>query len=318
MTLQIAAIPLTVDIQAALFDLGKVQPNPQRSSDVAGFDEEHPIVPTAPMSSPGESELTSEHKRAIQEALRKLLRSPLLIQSTRLCRFLSFAVETTLKGEGGSLKEYAIGIAAYGRREDFDPTQDSIVRTEARRLRTKLKEYYLQEGAADPIVIYFRPGSYAPVFQVNEAAKQRALEICKSGRSSPSQSPSLFVVPFSHVSGDNFGEACARGLTDEFMHCLSTSQDLRVFTSTVVRPDSAAEDRWDRRHGVRVSFEGNVRTEGHHIRVTSRIYDADGLHIASWRVDAEITPGGLFADLEKIALEIATCMQRHSLGIAVS
>ena len=43
--------------------------------------------------------------------------------------------------------------------------QDSIVRTEARRLRKKLKEYYEHEGKDDPVLIYFRLGSYAPVFR---------------------------------------------------------------------------------------------------------------------------------------------------------
>jgi hypothetical protein len=80
-----------------------------------------------------------------EEALRGLARvldSPLFVQSTRLSRFLRYAVEQMLSGQGESLKEYSIGTHAYGRKADFDPSQDTIVRTEARRLRRKLKEYY--------------------------------------------------------------------------------------------------------------------------------------------------------------------------------
>jgi hypothetical protein len=54
-----------------------------------------------------------------------------------------------LKGLEENLKEYTIGIEAYGRKADFDPSQDTIVRTEARRLRGNLKEYYEAEGISD-------------------------------------------------------------------------------------------------------------------------------------------------------------------------
>jgi hypothetical protein len=50
-------------------------------------------------------------------------------------------------------------------RPPYRPRQDSIVRIEARRLRSKLQEYYEGEGKGDPIFIYFRPGSYVPVFR---------------------------------------------------------------------------------------------------------------------------------------------------------
>ena len=48
----------------------------------------------------------------------------------------------------------------YGRKPPYHPSQDSIVRTEARRLRGKLKGYYDSEGKRDPILIYLRTGSY--------------------------------------------------------------------------------------------------------------------------------------------------------------
>lgn len=315
MTLQIAAIPATVDIQSTLFDLRRVPQASRRNVESITFGHGHSMVTSAPLATLSEKDLTAEHKGAIQKVLRKLLQSALFVQSNRLSKFLSFAVEMTVEGNGDSLKEYTIGVAAYGRREDFDPTQDSIVRTEARRLRTKLKEYYQSEGADDALVIYFRPGTYVPVFQVNDKPQQRSLQICRDDRPAQPQRVSLFVSPFSHLSGDSFGEACARGLTDEVVHCLTRSQDLRVFTSSALHASAPTGDNVDRKQGAWVNFEGNVRTEGNRIRVTSRICDADGLHIASWRLDAETTPGHLFADLEKIACEIVTSMQDHHSGL---
>jgi hypothetical protein len=37
--------------------------------------------------------------------------------------------------------------------------------SEARRLRSKLKEYYEPVGRNDSVFIYYRPGSYVPAFQ---------------------------------------------------------------------------------------------------------------------------------------------------------
>ena len=43
---------------------------------------------------------------------------------------------------------------------------NSIVRSEARRLRSKLKEYYDSVGRNDSVIIYYRPGgSYVPAFR---------------------------------------------------------------------------------------------------------------------------------------------------------
>jgi hypothetical protein len=41
---------------------------------------------------------------------------------------------------------------------------DSIVRTEATRLRSKLNEYYQTQGRNDRVIIEFRKGSYRPIF----------------------------------------------------------------------------------------------------------------------------------------------------------
>jgi hypothetical protein len=50
-------------------------------------------------------------------------------------------VEKTMAGSAGDLKEYLIGVEVYGRRARFDPKGDSIVRSEAVRLRHRLRQY---------------------------------------------------------------------------------------------------------------------------------------------------------------------------------
>jgi hypothetical protein len=102
---------------------------------------------------------------SIREELSRILESSLFAQSDRLGRFLRFTVETTLAGQADALKEYLIGTEVYERNSSYHPSEDSIVRSEARRLRSKLKEYYDSVGKSDPVLIHYRPGSYVPVFR---------------------------------------------------------------------------------------------------------------------------------------------------------
>src|SRR6185312_16762385 len=89
-----------------------------------------------------------------------ILADRLFAKSPQLRRFLRFAVERTLAGEGMRLKEYTIAVEALGRPESFDARLDSIVRVEARRLREKLEIYYETKGMQDHILIRIEPGKY--------------------------------------------------------------------------------------------------------------------------------------------------------------
>ncbi len=91
--------------------------------------------------------------------------SRIFSQSKKLVRFLGFVVEKTLEGKGDQLSEYLIGVEVYERPSSFDPQVDTIVRTEARRLRSKLRQYADTEGSGDSIVIDVPKGGYVPVFR---------------------------------------------------------------------------------------------------------------------------------------------------------
>ena len=100
----------------------------------------------------------------IRAELDRVLSADVLAGATRLSRLLRYIVERTVAGEGDQLKEYVLGVEVFDRPPSYDPRLDSIVRVEARRLRTKLEEYYQGPGAADPLVISIPRGSYVPVF----------------------------------------------------------------------------------------------------------------------------------------------------------
>jgi TolB-like protein len=106
---------------------------------------------------------------AVRAQLDLILASPGFVNADRLSRFLRFVVERTLAGEGDQLKEYLLGTEVFDRPADYDPRLDSIVRVEARRLRSKLAEYYEGPGRLDPIVIRVDKGSYTAAFEAAPA-----------------------------------------------------------------------------------------------------------------------------------------------------
>src|SRR5689334_20812915 len=98
----------------------------------------------------------------VMEQLQRLLSSRLLRESHQLQGFLEFIVRETLEGRPDALKEYLLGCTVFGRRPDYDPRHDGIVRVQATALRKRLDRYYLEDGAADPIVIELPRGGYVP------------------------------------------------------------------------------------------------------------------------------------------------------------
>jgi hypothetical protein len=100
----------------------------------------------------------------IRAAVGRIVASRGFRHSPQLVSFLRYVVEATLAGKAASIKSYSIGIEALGRREDFDPHIDPIVRVEAGRLRRALVCYYAGEGAGRPIVLEIPLGHYVPIF----------------------------------------------------------------------------------------------------------------------------------------------------------
>jgi len=110
----------------------------------------------------------------IHDALERIVSSPAFAQSQRLTRFLRFVVEQSLEHKADHLKEYLIGLSVFDRSEGYDPRTDPIVRVEAGRLRTKLREYYSTEGKDDPVLIELPKGSYMPAISMRDKGVKEA------------------------------------------------------------------------------------------------------------------------------------------------
>lgn len=106
----------------------------------------------------------------ILEELERVLASREFVNAERAARFLRFAVERTLAGDRESLKESVIGAAVFDRRIGYDPKAEPIVRTEARRLRSKLSQYYQTAGRDAAIQIAVPTGGYVAAFLPKNAA----------------------------------------------------------------------------------------------------------------------------------------------------
>ena len=104
-----------------------------------------------------------------KEQVRRVVQSATFRNAATLQLLFQFVTDKTIGGAADSLKEYTIGVEALGRRSDFDPKLDPIVRVQSHRLRVKLKEYYDVEGNRDPILIQFPKGHYVPTFEAMPA-----------------------------------------------------------------------------------------------------------------------------------------------------
>lgn len=102
----------------------------------------------------------------VRAQLLRILDSTEFSRAARLREFLQYAVNCVLDGREEGLDSYAIAASVFDRRDAFDPETDSIVRTEAARLRDRLDRYYENTGYDDRVRISLNRGDYLPVFQV--------------------------------------------------------------------------------------------------------------------------------------------------------
>lgn len=115
----------------------------------------------------------SHAARAEDEALRhdprwalveRVAASPALQKAPKLREFLLYVCETTLKNHVEDVREQQIGVCVFNRRPDYNMSDDSIVRVQARELRKRLALYFETDGKDEPVVFSIPKGRYIPVF----------------------------------------------------------------------------------------------------------------------------------------------------------
>jgi hypothetical protein len=108
--------------------------------------------------------LDPDRLQAEKDELKWLLTSGVLGRSSNLARMLIFVCEKHFLGLDDQVTEHSIATEALGRRDDFDPQTDTIVRVTAHSLRKRLQEIYQTEGVHRPVHIHIPLGNYMPSF----------------------------------------------------------------------------------------------------------------------------------------------------------
>jgi len=135
----------------------------------------------------GEPNATEPGTTEKLEQLEKVLRSQTLAGSSSLRLLLQYLVLKAIGDQGTHLKEYVIATEVFGRSEDFDARVDSVVRVQAKRLRTKLQEYYETEGKSDNVLIDVPKGHYSVFFSY--LRNDRVAEIVRDVETEASEEP---------------------------------------------------------------------------------------------------------------------------------
>jgi TolB-like protein/Flp pilus assembly protein TadD len=291
---------------------------------------------------------TDTLRQQVQEQVEKIVSSDGFVRSQRLIRFLRFAVGRALEDEQETLKEYVIGLEVFDKAETFDPRIDPIVRVEAGRLRSKLREYYASDGKDDAILIVFQKRSYVPVFEVRGvtgsdapvapapaggsggggAWAAAATATAQSGGSfsaggqavgeeqAVGAGPSIVVLPFADLSPEQDQGYFCDGITEEIINALGRVEGLRVVARTsAFQFKGRAVDIREIGEELRVQavLEGSVRKGGGRIRISAQLNSAaDGCHMWSGSYNHDLE--NFFEVHEEVAQAIAKALRSKLLG----
>jgi adenylate cyclase len=265
-------------------------------------------------SSPPPVEVDSD---GVRRQLERLLGSSGFARNERLSAFLRFIVEQHLEGKDEELKESVIGVEIFGRPPDYNPKRDSIVRTEAARLRARLGEYYANGGRNDELVIDLPKGGYVPVIRrVQKSADTTALATPRSRKSlwlvlmlgclatglavvawnyffQRQASPiSIAVLPLTSLSENSADDYFVDGLTNEIIRNLSIIDGLAVRSQTSAfsfkgKPRDIREA--GKQLDVDYILEGSVLRAGQQLRINAQLVRVrDDFPIWSGRYDRQL------------------------------
>ena len=120
-----------------------------------------------------EQAVTPIDSEEVTAALTAILTTDKFAASPQMSAFLKYVVEQTLIGNTRRIKAFTVGIEALGKPASFDPQTDPSVRVLAKRLRSSLDTYYVQNPETT-VFIEMKPGCYVPKFLLRSEMKQQA------------------------------------------------------------------------------------------------------------------------------------------------
>jgi hypothetical protein len=141
-----------------------------------------------------------EEAQAISDQVERILHSPQFNGSELLRNLLGYLTKHAIERPGEGVKEYDLAVDVLGRDRNFDSRLDSAVRVHSSRLRAKLAEYYMAEGAADPLLIEVPKGSYLVTWRIRASYADPPPKI---------EVPASFASPKRRFAWKEFGAGAA-------------------------------------------------------------------------------------------------------------
>ena len=128
--------------------------------------------------------------------------------------------------------------------------------------------------------------------------------------------PSIAVLPFTHLSTAPDDEYFCDGLAEEIINAIAKIDDLKVAARTSAfsfKGRNISVSEIGRALNVRNILEGSVRKSGNRIRITVQLIDAsDGYHIWSERYDREMED--IFDIQDEITVSVVDALKSKLLG----
>jgi TolB-like protein/Flp pilus assembly protein TadD len=175
-------------------------------------------------------DLAAASEDAIRKELQRVVSSPLFDVSPRNRKFLDYVVNETLAGRSARIKAYSIATCVFGRGDDFDPLQDSIVRIEAARLRRALEYFYLKDGEGEAVRIVIPKGTYVPQFNNARGTDEPNPLAAKKVASRPLHDfgPRVLVQSFDQEGGEDY-PTIGRKFTRQVISALTKYTEIFVY-----------------------------------------------------------------------------------------
>lgn len=250
-------------------------------------------------------------KELILSYLDEICASPLFVKSQQQRSILRYIVNETLAGRGDQIKGYSIAVEAIGRKGDFDPNTDSIIRAQIHHLRTKLNAYYTGPGKNDKLQIQIPLNSYHPNFLPgSEPVEQTAPTRQAPELKRPYQS-TILVLPFTNKTPEGNYPFLSDGLSEQLSAGLSKFQDINVLnllgdielTGQTLLP--ASRQSVVANSSARFLLEGSYLAVQDSIRVHARLTDVEkSLIIWAEVMDFPIKQNNLLELEDKIVSKI--------------
>jgi len=288
-----------------------------------------------------------QNSEQLLDALARVLASSTFAEVFRLKNFLEYVVNETIAGRGDRLKGFVIACEVFGKEDPSDAQTTTVVRVEAGRLRRRLKDYYDSEGKNDPVRITIPKGAYSASFstaaretttpgppRAPEAGRQLlqqhgiqvlllallALLVISVWRLRPDSAaepdilpnirPTIAVLPFENMTGEDPDNSFATGLTEDIVIDLGSLSALDVISISSVLP-YRGHALTPREIGIQLgagyALQGSVRGTPPNLRVTARLHETGtGRQLWAERFDRRL--GDELALQKELALKVATSL----------